>query len=187
MRSRSVNRATGLRRHYSQRATEVRSAHRDDPDSDARAAVILPDNVLFEGVSGRLGESACSPTSTSTPCSGCRTACSIAQGVKANVLLFFDKKPGEQPWTARLWVYDPRTLKQNPLRRDTCRTSSVDCFAPGEPRTDSVRASPYGRKLESCRARSRQLLARRRPFPRSSRRSFSGPTTVLGVRTVALQ
>lgn len=91
-------------------------------DIHGRAAVVLPDNVLFEGGAGetlrrRLLADFNLHTILRLP-----TGIFYAQGVKANVL-FFDKMPAsEQPWTQRLWVYDLRTnqhftLKQNPLQR----------------------------------------------------------------------
>ena len=91
-------------------------------DINGRAAVVLPDNVLFEGGVGetlrrRLLADFDLHTMVRLP-----TGIFYAQGVKANVL-FFDKKPAsEQPWTTKFWVYDLRTnqhftLKQNPLRR----------------------------------------------------------------------
>lgn len=86
-----------------------------------RAAVVVPDNVLFEGGAGetirrKLLHECDVHTLLRLP-----TGIFYAQGVKANVL-FFDRKPAsESPWTQRLWVYDYRTnihhtLKQNPLR-----------------------------------------------------------------------
>ncbi|MET8799522.1 class I SAM-dependent DNA methyltransferase [Nocardia sp. NPDC004568] len=91
-------------------------------DMNGRAAVVLPDNVLFEGGAGetlrrKLLDDFDLHTLLRLP-----TGIFYAQGVKANVL-FFDKKPAsEQTWTSKLWVYDLRTnqhftLKQNPLRR----------------------------------------------------------------------
>jgi type I restriction enzyme M protein len=88
--------------------------------TNGRAAVVVPDNVLFEGGAGetvrrRLLKDADVHTLLRLP-----TGVFYAQGVKANVL-FFDKKPGrEEPWTHNLWIYDLRTnqhftLKQNPL------------------------------------------------------------------------
>ena len=85
------------------------------------AAVVVPDNVLFEGGAGetirrKLLHECDVHTLLRLP-----TGIFYAQGVKANVL-FFDRKPAsESPWTQRLWVYDYRTnihhtLKQNPLR-----------------------------------------------------------------------
>ena len=68
-------------------------------DINGRAAVVLPDNVLFEGGAGetlrrRLLADFDLHTMLRLP-----TGIFYAQGVKANVL-FFDKKPAsEQPWT----------------------------------------------------------------------------------------
>jgi type I restriction enzyme M protein len=102
-------------------------------DVSGRAAVVLPDNVLFEGGAGetlrrRLLSDFDLHTMLRLP-----TGIFYAQGVKANVL-FFDKKPAsEQPWTARLWVYDLRTnqhftLKQNQLTRAHL-DDFVTCYA----------------------------------------------------------
>ena len=87
-----------------------------------RAAVVLPDNVLFEGGAGEtirreLLKQADVHTLLRLP-----TGLFYAQGVKANVL-FFDRKPAqEKPWTDKLWIYDLRTnqhftLKERPLTR----------------------------------------------------------------------
>jgi type I restriction enzyme M protein len=69
-----------------------------------RAAVVLPDNVLFEGGAGEtirreLLKQADVHTLLRLP-----TGIFYAQGVKANVL-FFDRKPAqEKPWTQKLWT-----------------------------------------------------------------------------------
>jgi Type I restriction-modification system methyltransferase subunit len=87
-----------------------------------RAAIVVPDNVLFEGGAGEtvrreLLKQADVHTLLRLP-----TGIFYAQGVKANVL-FFDRKPAsEKPWTEKLWIYDLRTnkhftLKENPLKR----------------------------------------------------------------------
>jgi type I restriction enzyme M protein len=87
-----------------------------------RAAVVVPDNVLFEGGAGetirrKLLHECDVHTLLRLP-----TGLFYAQGVKANVI-FFDKKPAsETPWTKKLWIYDLRTnkhftLKTNPLKR----------------------------------------------------------------------
>ncbi len=90
---------------------------------NGRAAVVVPDNVLFEGGAGetirrKLLHECDVHTLLRLP-----TGLFYAQGVKANVL-FFDKKPAsETPWTKKLWIYDLRTnihftLKTDPLRRE---------------------------------------------------------------------
>lgn len=89
---------------------------------EGRAALVVPDNVLFEGGAGeavrrRLLHECDVHTLLRLP-----TGIFYAQGVKANVL-FFDRKPAsETPSTRALWVYDLRTnmhftLKENPLQR----------------------------------------------------------------------
>jgi len=110
-------------------------------DVNGRAAVVLPDNVLFEGGAGeairrRLLTDFDLHTMLRLP-----TGIFYAQGVKANVL-FFDKKPARPglPWTERLWVYDLRTnmrftLKQNPLRRADL-DGFVEAYRPGRPRSE---------------------------------------------------
>ncbi|MDA0632534.1 class I SAM-dependent DNA methyltransferase [Nonomuraea sp. MCN248] len=113
-----------------------------------RAAVVLPDNVLFEGGAGetvrdRLLKQFDVHTMLRLP-----TGIFYAGGVKANVL-FFDKKearPG-RPWTETLWVYDFRigqhfTLKQNPLRREHL-DDFVKCYRPGEPRSTRVETERF--------------------------------------------
>src|SRR5213083_164687 len=96
------------------------------------AAVVLPDNVLFEGGAGEtirreLLRQADVHTLLRLP-----TGIFYAQGVKANVL-FFDKRVGrEQAWTDKLWIYDLRTnihftLKTNPLRYNDL-SDFISCF-----------------------------------------------------------
>ena len=93
---------------------------------DGTAAVVLPDNVLFEAGAGErirrrlLAEFDCH-TLLRLP-----TGIFYRQGVKANVL-FFDARPRRaEPWTEALWVYDLRTnnrftLKERPLRQEHLR------------------------------------------------------------------
>lgn len=101
---------------------------------NGRAAVVVPDNVLFEGGAGetirrKLLQQCDVHTLLRLP-----TGIFYAQGVKANVL-FFEKKPGrEEPWTKKLWIYDLRTnkhftLKQNPLTRADL-DEFVACYNP---------------------------------------------------------
>lgn len=101
---------------------------------NGRAAIVVPDNVLFEGGAGervrrKLLHECEVHTLLRLP-----TGVFYAQGVKANVL-FFDRKPAsEKPWTKKLWIYDLRTnmhftLKTNPLGRSDL-DEFVKCFNP---------------------------------------------------------
>lgn len=101
---------------------------------NGRCAIVVPDNVLFEGGAGEtvrrklLGECEVH-TLLRLP-----TGIFYAQGVKANVL-FFDRKPAsEKAWTQKLWIYDLRTnmhftLKTNPLRFDDLK-DFIKCYRP---------------------------------------------------------
>ncbi|BCJ61233.1 type I restriction-modification system subunit M [Micromonospora endophytica] len=114
---------------------------------DGRAAVVLPDNVLFEGGAGetirrRLLKQYDLHTLLRLP-----TGIFYAGGVKANVLFFERKRAREQPWTQKLWVYDFRTnqhftLKQNPLRREHLQ-DFVDCYLPGKDRSERVETERF--------------------------------------------
>ena len=101
-----------------------------------RAAVVLPDNVLFEAGAGetirrRLLAECDLHTILRLP-----TGIFYAQGVKANVA-FFDRKPAAaDPWTKETWVYDLRTnkhftLKTSPLRSEDL-VDFVECYCPDD-------------------------------------------------------
>jgi type I restriction enzyme M protein len=103
---------------------------------NGRAAVVVPDNVLFEGGAGEkvrrnLLQKCNVHTLLRLP-----TGIWYSPGVKANVL-FFDKKEGRaEAWTDKLWVYDLRTnlyftLKQSPIQRKDF-DEFVACYKPGE-------------------------------------------------------
>jgi type I restriction enzyme M protein len=90
---------------------------------NGRAAVVVPDNVLFEGGAGetvrrKLLHECDAHTLLRLP-----TGVFYAQGVKANVLFFDRRAGGERAASENLWIYDFRTnqhftLKTNPLRRE---------------------------------------------------------------------
>jgi type I restriction enzyme M protein len=88
---------------------------------NGRAAIVVPDNVLFEGGAGEIIRRKLLSDYDVHTLLRLPTGLFYAQGVKANVL-FFDRKPAsEKPWTEKLWIYDLRTnkhftLKTNPLR-----------------------------------------------------------------------
>jgi len=88
---------------------------------NGRAAIVVPDNVLFEGGAGETVRRKLLAECDVHTLLRLPTGVFYAQGVKANVL-FFDRKPAsEKPWTTKLWIYDLRTnqhftLKENPLR-----------------------------------------------------------------------
>jgi type I restriction enzyme M protein len=99
-----------------------------------QAAVVVPDNVLFEGGAGETVRRKLLQESDLHTILRLPTGIFYAQGVKANVL-FFERKPGrERPWTEQVWFYDYRTnvhhtLKQNPLTRADL-DEFVACYQP---------------------------------------------------------
>jgi len=98
------------------------------------AAIVVPDNVLFEGGAGetvrhKLLDQFDVHTLLRLP-----TGIFYAQGVKANVL-FFDAKPAQaDPWTEDLWIYDLRTNKHFTRKRDPLTyedlTDFIECYNP---------------------------------------------------------
>jgi len=85
-----------------------------------RAAVVVPDNVLFEGGAGEVIRRKLLQNTDLHTILRLPTGIFYAQGVKANVI-FFDNRPASpDPQTSQVWFYDYRTnvhhtLKQKPL------------------------------------------------------------------------
>jgi type I restriction enzyme M protein len=101
---------------------------------NGRAAVVVPDNVLFEGGAGETVRRNLLRQFDVHTLLRLPTGIFYAQGVKANVL-FFDAKPAQEvPWTTRLWVCDLRTnmhftQKERPLKRADL-DEFVACYKP---------------------------------------------------------
>lgn len=99
-----------------------------------KAAVVVPDNVLFEGGAGetvrkKLLESIDLHTILRLP-----TGIFYKQGVKANVIFFDNKPAAKNPWTKEVWYYDFRTnihftLKANPMKREDLQ-DFINCYNP---------------------------------------------------------
>jgi type I restriction enzyme M protein len=85
------------------------------------AAVVLPDNVLFEGGAGEAVRTELLKTTELHTILRLPTGIFYAQGVKANVLFFDNKPASKEAWTKEIWIYDYRnnvhhTPKKNPMR-----------------------------------------------------------------------
>ncbi|BAP77618.1 N-6 DNA methylase [Pseudomonas sp. MT-1] len=102
--------------------------------STGRAAVVVPDNVLFEGGAGETVRKRLLETTELHTILRLPTGIFYAQGVKANVL-FFDNHPASKtPWTREVWFYDYRTnvhhtLKKKPLRFEDLQ-DFIRCYNP---------------------------------------------------------
>jgi type I restriction enzyme M protein len=99
-----------------------------------QAAVVVPDNVLFEGGAGEIVRKKLLETVDLHTILRLPTGIFYANGVKANVI-FFDAKPAaKEPWTKEVWYYDYRTnvhhtLKKNPMRFEDFK-EFIDCYNP---------------------------------------------------------
>ena len=99
-----------------------------------QAAIVVPDNVLFEGGAGetvrkKLLENTDLHTILRLP-----TGIFYANGVKANVLFFDNHAASKDPWTKEVWFYDYRTnvhhtQKKKPLRYEDLK-EFIDCYNP---------------------------------------------------------
>jgi type I restriction enzyme M protein len=97
-------------------------------DVNGKAAIVVPDNVLFEGGAGETVRRKLLAECDVHTLLRLPTGIFYAQGVKANVL-FFDRKPAnETPWTKKLWIYDLRTNKHFTLKESTLRLDDLDDF-----------------------------------------------------------
>lgn len=99
-----------------------------------RAAVVVPDNVLFEGGAGEIVRKKLLETTDLHTILRLPTGIFYKPGVKANVL-FFDKRPASpEMQTKDIWVYDFRTnvhftLKQHPMT-DADLADFIQCYHP---------------------------------------------------------
>ena len=88
-----------------------------------RAAVVVPDNVLFEGGAGEVIRRKLLQMTDLHTILRLPTGIFYAQGVKANVIFFDNRPASKDPQTRDVWYYDYRTnvhhtLKKKPLRYD---------------------------------------------------------------------
>lgn len=100
--------------------------------SDGKAAVVVPDNVLFEGGAGETVRKKLLETTNLHTILRLPTGIFYKPGVKANVFFFDNKPAAKKPWTKEIWYYDFRTnihftLKKNPLRLEDLK-DFIDCY-----------------------------------------------------------
>lgn len=116
---------------------------------NGKAAIVVPDNVLFEGGAGETVRKKLLHECDVHTLLRLPTGVFYAQGVKANVLFFDRKEASERPWTQTLWIYDLRTnkhftLKTNPLRYEDLQ-DFIKCYNPQNRhgRKESERFKPF--------------------------------------------
>lgn len=97
---------------------------------NGRCAIVIPDNVLFEGGSGETIRRKMLETLNCHTLLRLPTGIFYAGGVKANVL-FFEKKPARtdgKAWTEKLWIYDFRTNQHFTLKENQLSRNDLDDF-----------------------------------------------------------
>ena len=102
--------------------------------TDGKAAIVLPDNVLFEGGAGETIRKKLLQNTNLHTILRLPTGIFYKQGVKANVIFFDNRSAAKEPWTKAVWFYDFRTnihftLKKNPLKLSDLQ-DFIHCYHP---------------------------------------------------------
>ncbi len=105
-------------------------------NTNGRAAVVLPDNVLFEGGAGEIIRRKLLEETNLHTILRLPTGIFYAQGVKANVLFFDKPQETVKSATKEVWYYDYRTNinhtpKKNPLK-STDLSEFVELYCPDD-------------------------------------------------------
>lgn len=105
-------------------------------EEDGRAAMVVPDNVLFEGGAGERIRRALLQRCDVHTLLRLPTGIWYSPGVKANVI-FFDKKPAATaPATKEVWIYDLRSGQNFSLRKNPIGPAHlaefIQCYCAGE-------------------------------------------------------
>jgi len=97
-----------------------------------RAAVVVPDNVLFEGGAGETIRKKLLASTDLHTILRLPTGIFYKPGVKANIIFFDNREASPDPWTKRVWYYDYRTnvhhtLKKKPMRFEHL-AEFIECY-----------------------------------------------------------
>ena len=95
---------------------------------NGRAAVVVPDNVLFGGGAAETLRRKLLAECDVHTLLRLPVGIFYAGGVKANVLFFDRKPPAENPWTDKLWIYDFRTNQRFGPQAGALAPSDLDDF-----------------------------------------------------------
>lgn len=103
-------------------------------NSTGKAAVVLPDNVLFEGGAGETIRKELLNRVDLHTILKLPTGIFYAQGVKSNVLFFDNKESSKTPNTKEVWFYDYRTNIHHTPKNKTLKFEDlkdfVSCYNP---------------------------------------------------------
>lgn len=101
-------------------------------NDNGRAAVVLPDNVLFEGGAGEVIRKFLLEKTNLHTILRLPTGIFYAQGVKSNVLFFDKVEDSTKPLTSETWFYDYRTNVHHTPKKNQIRYNHllefVDCY-----------------------------------------------------------
>lgn len=102
--------------------------------TDGKAAVVVPDNVLFEGGAGETVRKKMLETTDLHTILRLPTGIFYKPGVKANVIFFDNHPASKDPWTKEVWIYDFRTnihftLKKNKMKFEDLQ-DFIECYHP---------------------------------------------------------
>lgn len=81
------------------------------------AAVVVSDNVLFEGGAGKTVRRKLLETTDAHTILRLPTGIFYTNGVKAKVIFFDNKPASKDPWTKEIWFYDYRTNVHHTLKK----------------------------------------------------------------------
>ena len=99
-----------------------------------RAAVVVPDNVLFEGGAGETVRQNLMKTTELHTILRLPTGIFYKPGVKANVIFFDNHEASKAPWTKQVWYFDYRTNIHHTLKQKTLRfehlAEFIECYSP---------------------------------------------------------
>jgi type I restriction enzyme M protein len=102
--------------------------------TDGKAAVVVPDNVLFEGGAGETVRKQLLDKTDLHTILRLSTGIFYANGVKANVLFFDNKPAAKKPWTKDVWIFDYRTNTHHTLKKNRMQFEDlkefIDCYNP---------------------------------------------------------
>jgi type I restriction enzyme M protein len=93
-----------------------------------KAAIVIPDNVLFEGGAGEIIRKSLLHDCNVHTLLRLPTGIFYAQGVKANVLFFDNRSSRNEPWTEKLWIYDLRTNMHFTLKTNQLKFEDLEDF-----------------------------------------------------------
>jgi len=112
--------------------------------TDGTAAVVVPDNVLFEGGAGETVRKKLLETTDLHTILRLPTGIFYAQGVKANVVFFNNRTAAPTHQTKEVWIYDYRTNVKHTLKKNPLREADLDDFVKCySPENQHLRAETY--------------------------------------------